>query len=133
MKPFLQDVIQFIPLLQTLVKSAVQDFFTPLKIIPHVGIIAMMDFIYHFINLGVFTVLSTVLSPFLNAFIENSLTNSHTDSNARVEGDEYDKSLKTMNVKELTFEDNNAILRYQLRRLMDQWKFGSGLDYGDHE
>ena len=50
MKPFLQDVLQFVPLLRTLTLAGAQDLLTPLKIVPHVGLAAMGAFFYHFFN-----------------------------------------------------------------------------------
>lgn len=57
MRPFLQDVLQFNSLLATLTKAAGQDLMTPFKIVPHVGLFAMSDFILHFFFMGVYTVL----------------------------------------------------------------------------
>merc|ERR1711975_120112 len=57
MKPFLQDVLQFVPLLRTLALAGAQDLLTPLKIVPHVGLAAMGDFFKHFFNMGLYTLL----------------------------------------------------------------------------
>lgn len=65
MRPFLQDVLQFVPLLKTLLLAAKQDPLTPLKIVPHVGIVALLDFLYHFAAMGIYTLLSAYLSPIL--------------------------------------------------------------------
>ena len=61
MKPFLQDVLQFGPLLRTLVVAGSQDLLTPLKIVPHVGPMAFLDFLWHFFNLGLYTLLYRTL------------------------------------------------------------------------
>lgn len=126
MRPFLQDVLQFVPLLRTLLLAAVQDPLTPFKvqplyirvcfvtlicfvlgmlilqIVPHVGIPAMLDFFSHFAAMGWYTLLSTTLSEPLMA---------------------------------LTAPDSllDAATRFRIRRQVEAWKFGSGLDYFDHE
>jgi len=56
-RPFLQDVLQFKGLLATLVKAAGQDLLTPFKIVPHVGVPAMGDFLFHFAGMCCYTVL----------------------------------------------------------------------------
>jgi flavin-dependent dehydrogenase len=63
MRPFLQDVIMFTPLVRTLVLAAAQDPLTPFKIIPHVGVAPFVDFLFHFSVLGIFTFLSIYVSP----------------------------------------------------------------------
>jgi lycopene cyclase CruP len=97
MRPFLQDVLQFVPLLRTLALAAVQDPLTPFKIVPHVGLIAMGDFLFHFTNMAIFTVLANTIAPIM-----------HNDLRVSPE------------------------LKFRLRRLSEQWKFGSGMDYYDH-
>ena len=99
MRPFLQDVIQFSPLLRTLVLAGSQDILTPLKIVPHVGLIAMLDFIGHFVALGVFSALAISVGPLLTS-IAPSLPHD---------------------------------LSFKAKRYAETWKFGSGLDYYDHE
>ena len=37
MNPFLQDVLQFFPLLRTLLLAAKQDLLTPVKVLPQVS------------------------------------------------------------------------------------------------
>ena len=64
MRPFLQDVLQFGPLLQTLTLAAGQDLLTPFKVVPQVGLTAMADFFYHFTALAIYTLLAnTVADP----------------------------------------------------------------------
>lgn len=105
MRPFLQDVLMFGPLLRTLLLAAKQDPLTPLKIVPHVGIIAMVDFIKHFIALGVYSFLSVYMSGPLLAMV-----------NSEVGSGLISKQTK-----------------YRVRRATEAWKFGSGLDYYDEE
>jgi hypothetical protein len=99
MRPFLQDVLQFGPLLRTLLLAAQQDPLTPFKIIPHVGPKAILDFFFHFVALGFYTALAQYCAqPLLRA------------------ADRCD----------------DARTKYQWRRMVEAWKFGSGLDYYDH-
>jgi hypothetical protein len=66
MRPFLQDVLQFVPLLRTLTLAAGQDPLTPLKVVPQVGLPAMLDFLIHFSALGVYTLLASTVGPSLS-------------------------------------------------------------------
>ena len=99
MRPFLQDVLMFKPLLRTLLLAGKQDLLTPFKIVPHVGIAAMVDFVRHFFNMGLYTFLATYVGP---AYLKVA-------------------------------EKMNARNRFLARRYVEEWKFGSGLDYYDHE
>lgn len=107
MRPFLQDVLMFGPLLRTLLLAAKQDPLTPLKIVPHVGIIAMIDFIKHFIALGIYSFLSVYVSGLLLSMVNNEVVVS--------------SGLISKQTK------------YRVRRATEAWKFGSGLDYYDEE
>jgi lycopene cyclase CruP len=97
-RPFLQDVIQFSPLLNTLVTAGGQDLMTPFKVIPQVGFSAIADFVVHFTALAVYTLLATTVAPVLLKFTPVLPRTS----------------------------------RFQVKRLTEAWKFGSGLDYDDH-
>ncbi|MBD2294252.1 FAD-binding oxidoreductase [Anabaena sphaerica FACHB-251] len=55
LKPFLQDVVQFTALTQTLLKTGFSHPILVAKIIPQVGLFSLMDWILHYVNLGVFT------------------------------------------------------------------------------
>ena len=100
MKPFLQDVLQFVPLLRTLTLAGAQDLLTPLKIVPHVGLAAMGDFFYHFFNMGLYTLYYRVLGAWLLRQADGSA---------------------------------DAVTAWKLKRTVEEWKFGSGLDFYDHE
>jgi len=65
LRPFLQDVVQFVPLLRSLLVAFIQDPLTPVKILPHVGLIALLDFTYHMIMMGVYTALASFVAPTL--------------------------------------------------------------------
>lgn len=102
MRPFLQDVLQFQGLLRTLVKAAGQDLLTPLKIVPHVGVVAMLDFVWHFGAMALYTSLHQVLGQGMLDLASGMKTSAPVSS-------------------------------FRLRRMAEGWKFGSGLDYYDHE
>lgn len=98
-RPFLQDVLQFQPLLKTLFLSGIKDPITPLKIIPHVGLKAMADFVYHMFFMWWFTWLHENIAP---------------------------RNFENMN-------SQTPLERFKTMRQIEQWKFGSGLDFSDHE
>jgi hypothetical protein len=102
MRPFLQDVLQFEPLLKTLLLAAVNDPLTPFKVIPQVGFVAIFDFLYHFSLLGLYTFLSSQFIVEFCLFVAN-----------------------------LSFVTPK--MKFFIERQIEAWKFGSGLDYYDHE
>lgn len=68
LKPFLQDVVKFLPLSQTLLKTGISHPNLVLKIIPHVGVSALLDWMGHYINLANYSVLhrfSRSLQPWI--------------------------------------------------------------------
>jgi lycopene cyclase CruP len=69
LKPFLQDVIQFSGLTKTLFKTGLLHPIIIIKIIPQVGLIALLDWITHYINLGIYSLLFS-LSPHLQPWIK---------------------------------------------------------------
>ena len=102
MRPFLQDVLQFGGLARILLKAGIQDPLTPLKIVPHVGVVPFADFFVHFAGMAWFTLLhhspvGKVIVPGLASW----------------------KALSTSR-------------RFALARAVEAWKFGSGQDYNDH-
>ncbi|PSB64620.1 FAD-dependent oxidoreductase [filamentous cyanobacterium CCP1] len=54
LKPFLQDVVQFSALLQTLLRVSVSQPMLGLKVIPQVGLLALLEWMLHFTNLGLY-------------------------------------------------------------------------------
>jgi lycopene cyclase CruP len=60
LKPFLQDVVQFVPLTQTLLKTGILHPGLVLKIIPHVGVFALLNWMLHYFNLASYTALYSV-------------------------------------------------------------------------
>ncbi|MEG4088098.1 FAD-dependent oxidoreductase [Microcoleus sp. Pol12B4] len=55
LKPFLQDIVLFPALSQTLFKTAVSHPGLVMKIIPQVGIANLLDWMIHYLNLGIYT------------------------------------------------------------------------------
>jgi lycopene cyclase CruP len=69
LKPFLQDVVQFGPLSQTLLKTGLSHPDLILNIIPQVGMGALLDWMKHYISLANYSVLYR-FKPFLNDWIK---------------------------------------------------------------
>ncbi|WP_414517462.1 FAD-binding oxidoreductase [Nostoc sp. PCC 9305] len=70
LKPFLQDIVQFSALTQTLLKTGLYHPGIVVKIIPQVGLASLLDWMLHYSNLGVYTALFS-LSPMLETWIKN--------------------------------------------------------------
>jgi lycopene cyclase CruP len=70
LKPFLQDVVQFSGLTQTLLKTGLFHPGLVAKIIPQVGLLSLLDWLVHYGNLGIYTALFK-LSPMLETWIKN--------------------------------------------------------------
>ncbi|MEA5572771.1 FAD-binding oxidoreductase [Calothrix sp. UHCC 0171] len=68
-KPFLQDVIQFSGLTQTLVKTGLLHPLEVIKVVPQVGLFALSDWTIHYSNLGIYSALS-LFSPALEPWIK---------------------------------------------------------------
>ena len=74
LKPFLQDVVQFGGLTKTLFKTSLANPGLIFKIIPSVGFITLIDWMWHYINLGVYSVLFDIglmLEPWNKKLPEN--------------------------------------------------------------
>ena len=70
LKPFLQDIVQFSALTQTLLKTGLYHPGIVAKIIPQVGLASFLNWMLHYSNLGVYTALFS-LSPMLETWIKN--------------------------------------------------------------
>jgi lycopene cyclase CruP len=57
LKPFLQDVVQFPALTQTLLKTALAHPVLVARIIPQVGLGNLLDWLVHYVNLGAYSAL----------------------------------------------------------------------------
>jgi lycopene cyclase CruP len=69
LKPFLQDVVQFSALTQTLILTTIAHPELVAKIIPQVGLGTLVDWIVHYGNLGIYSALfnlSQMLQPWMN-------------------------------------------------------------------
>ncbi|MEO1509612.1 MAG: FAD-binding oxidoreductase [Cyanobacteria bacterium J06633_23] len=62
LRPFLQDVVQFLPLAKTLLRTSVYHPMLVTKILPQVGIPAVVDWTGHYISLAVYSALNRLLS-----------------------------------------------------------------------
>jgi len=58
LRPFLQDVVQFPGLSKTLLLTSLTQPGLVMPVIPHVGLTTLLDWIVHYINLGVYTGIS---------------------------------------------------------------------------
>ncbi|KAH6796019.1 hypothetical protein C2S51_037005 [Perilla frutescens var. frutescens] len=95
LRPFLQDVIQFGPLVKTLgLVMLTRPLILP-SIFEQVGIPVLLDWLGHFVMLGYYTFLSCYIDPLIRP-----LSNRFP-----------------------------AKMRYELKRKLEAWKYGSGLDY----
>ncbi|MDB9524198.1 FAD-binding oxidoreductase [Dolichospermum circinale CS-1225] len=70
LKPFLQDIVQFGALTKTLLKTGLSHPLLVAKIIPQVGLLSLLDWMLHYVNLIVYTRLFT-LSPMLEILVNN--------------------------------------------------------------
>lgn len=62
MRPFLQDVVQFLPLAKTLLRTSIYHPMLVARILPQVGIPAILDWTGHYVNLAVYSALNRMLS-----------------------------------------------------------------------
>ncbi|MDJ0796067.1 MAG: FAD-binding oxidoreductase [Calothrix sp. MO_167.B12] len=69
LKPFLQDVVQFPGLTKTLLKTNFSQPILVIKLIPQLGLFSLLDWMVHYINLGIYAVLFT-LSPMLEPLLK---------------------------------------------------------------
>ncbi len=60
LKPFLQDVVQFPALSQTLLGTALAHPALVAKLVPQLGLVALLDWMRHYINLGAYSTLSAL-------------------------------------------------------------------------
>jgi len=70
LKPFLQDVVQFPALTRTLLKTALAHPGLIARVIPQVGLESLLDWMLHYVNLGVYSALFR-LSQALQPWIKN--------------------------------------------------------------
>ncbi|MFH7030171.1 MAG: NAD(P)/FAD-dependent oxidoreductase [Heteroscytonema crispum UTEX LB 1556] len=70
LKPFLQDIVQFSALTQTLLKTGLTHPGLVAKVIPQVGLASLLDWMVHYGNLGIYSALFK-LSPMLETSVKN--------------------------------------------------------------
>jgi lycopene cyclase CruP len=70
LKPFLQDVVQFKALTQTLLKTAIANPLLVAKVIPQVGLGTLLNWMVHYFNLGAYSALFE-LSKSLQVGVKN--------------------------------------------------------------
>ena len=58
LKPFLQDIVQFTALSKTLFLTSITQPLLVIKVIPQVGLVNLIDWMIHYINLGIYSSLS---------------------------------------------------------------------------
>jgi lycopene cyclase CruP len=88
LKPFLQDVVQFVPLVQTLIKTGLRHPGTVLAILPQVGALNLLDWMQHLLNLGFYTVLYSI-SPTLQPWIQTLPAAQQYVWNRRIQAWQY--------------------------------------------
>ncbi len=62
LRPFLQDVVQFLPLAKTLLRTSIDHPMLVAKILPQVGVPAVLDWTGHYLSLAVYSLLNQILS-----------------------------------------------------------------------
>lgn len=67
LKPFLQDVVQFVPLSKTLFGQVSADPSMIPQILKHVGPVPLLDWTRHYIALGLYSVLNRLAAPLLRS------------------------------------------------------------------
>ncbi len=68
LRPFLQDVVQFPALSRTLFQTSITNLPAVIPVVPHVGMITLLDWLINYINLGIYSgldPLSKLLNPLL--------------------------------------------------------------------
>jgi lycopene cyclase CruP len=60
LRPFLQDVVQFPALSRTLFQTSIAYPLAVIPIVPHVGIITLLDWLINYINLGIYSGLDPI-------------------------------------------------------------------------
>jgi lycopene cyclase CruP len=70
LKPFLQDIVQFTALSKTLFLTSITQPLLVIKVVPQVGLVNLIDWMIHYINLGIYSSLSP-WEKILNYWIKN--------------------------------------------------------------
>lgn len=102
LKPFLQDVVQFSGLTQSLVSTGLRSPQTVAAVIPQVGVRALLDWSRHYAGLGGYAMLQAI------AAVRPARPMSSASASASL--------LELQQV-------------YRWQRRLDAWRYGSGADY----
>ncbi|WP_088892039.1 FAD-dependent monooxygenase [Leptolyngbya ohadii] len=127
LKPFLQDVVQFPALLQTLMQVGIKHPAIVLKIIPQVGIPALLDWTGHFANLGLYHLLSSL--PLKNLTSKEKDLKVPPTRSAGAEKIDGELGGRVGSQEEQGGRVGSESWQYRFDRWRDAWKFGSGRDY----
>ncbi|XP_022952391.1 uncharacterized protein LOC111455092 [Cucurbita moschata] len=93
LKPFLQDVVQFVPLTQTLgLVMLTKPQLLP-SIFEQVGIPVLLDWAGHFGMLGYYTILSTFVDPIIRPFLSSLTPKMNFEWKRRLEAWKYGAGL----------------------------------------
>jgi lycopene cyclase CruP len=65
LRPFLQDVVQFPALSRTLFQTSITDPLAVIPVVPHVGIVTLVDWLINYLNLGAYSGLVPVSELFI--------------------------------------------------------------------
>ena len=65
LRPFLQDVVQFPALSRTLLQTSITNPQSVIPVVPHVGIVTLLDWLINYLNLGAYSGLSPASELFL--------------------------------------------------------------------
>lgn len=86
--PFLQDVVQFIPLAQTMLAMSIAEPILILKIMQQVGIPTLFDWLKHYLGLGAYS-FCDLISPPLESAIANLLPEQQYRLQSRIDAWHY--------------------------------------------
>jgi lycopene cyclase CruP len=103
LKPFLQDVVQFLPLSQTMLRVSLAHPVLVAKVIPQVGISVLLDWLRHFVMLAIYTGLYFAGKAFRSQLFQLS-----------------------------QLSQLPAAQFYRFDRWLNAWQYGSGQDYSKH-
>jgi lycopene cyclase CruP len=65
LRPFLQDVVRFPALSRTLLQTSITNPQAVIPIVPHVGIITLLDWLINYLNLGAYSGLASISESFI--------------------------------------------------------------------
>lgn len=93
LRPFLQDVIQFGPLVKTLGLVMISKPLIIPSIFKQVGVPVLIDWSGHFFMLGYYTILSTIIDPTMRPLIQRFPAKMKYEWNRRLDAWKYGAGL----------------------------------------